>query len=93
MIYEKRSVAGTKIADKSIVTFESVKEAARYLSLDPSHITKCCRGKRPNHGGYTWSYCLESEDTIWIPENSHFLGNPGIDFLPNNPSKEDVAGN
>jgi len=37
-------------------TFESVEEAAHQTSLDASHITKVCNGKRRTTGGFQWKF-------------------------------------
>ena len=42
-------------------TFESVEEAGRQTSLDASHITKVCNGKRQTTGGFQWKF-VNSED-------------------------------
>ena len=39
-----------------IQEYESSYDAARKLNLDPSCITKCCKGKLKTHGGYRWIY-------------------------------------
>ena len=43
--------------DNNIInSFESATEAAREMSLDPSCITKCCKGKQKHCGGWKWKY-------------------------------------
>jgi predicted GIY-YIG superfamily endonuclease len=37
-------------------TFNSIKEAAECYSLNPSHITQCCRGNRKTTGKLHWKY-------------------------------------
>lgn len=37
-------------------TFESVEEAGRQTSLDASHITKVCNGRRQTTGGFQWKF-------------------------------------
>lgn len=37
-------------------TFKSIKEAADYYSLNPSHITQCCKGNRKTSGKLHWKY-------------------------------------
>lgn len=37
--------------------YPSGAEAARCLNLDPSHISKVCRGKLKTTGGYHWEFC------------------------------------
>lgn len=41
---------------KFIQTFASCAEAARYLNLDSSTISKVCRGKNKSHGGFLFRY-------------------------------------
>ena len=36
--------------------FNSIKEAAEYYGLKPTHITRVCRGKRKTTGGFHWEY-------------------------------------
>lgn len=36
--------------------FDTVKEAGEKYSIEPTHITRVCRGKRKSTGGYRWSY-------------------------------------
>ena len=59
-----------------IAEFQSVTQAGACMGIDPSGITKCCKGKRKSIGGYIWRYAEEptfseiSRDTIdpeeWI---------------------------
>ncbi len=38
------------------IEYASTKEAGKQNDVDPSCITKCCRGKRHTAGGYHWDY-------------------------------------
>jgi NUMOD3 motif len=46
----------SKDGKELLKTFESVEEAARQTSLDASHITKVCNGKRRTTGGFHWKF-------------------------------------
>lgn len=48
------------VSGNLIKEFFSIREAANLLNLDPSNISKACRGKRGVVGGYRWSYSLKS---------------------------------
>lgn len=39
-----------------ITYWTSAKEAGRVLGIDPSSITKCCKGKLKSSGGFVWYY-------------------------------------
>lgn len=39
-----------------IAEFYGIHEASRILSINPSDICRCCRGKRNYAGGYQWKY-------------------------------------
>lgn len=44
---------------KNITTgkiFESIKEAGQCYNIQPTHITRVCKGKRKSAGGYRWEY-------------------------------------
>lgn len=49
-------VEGTKLLDNKVLTFNSIVEAAKTLKLDPSSITKVCKGKLKSCGGFSWRY-------------------------------------
>ena len=36
--------------------FSSIRQASKSINVDPSSITKCCKGKRKTAGGYHWQY-------------------------------------
>lgn len=55
-------VIGLNLKDGTQVCFDSIKDASRYLNLDDSHITKCIKGSRKSHGGYSWSLAKISEE-------------------------------
>ena len=38
--------------------FNSIKEAAQKYSIVPTHITRVCRGKRKQTGGFHWEYVM-----------------------------------
>lgn len=44
--------------------FASASEAGEVLHLLPSHISNCCRGKRPHTGGFQWRYESEHIDAL-----------------------------
>ena len=48
--------------DNEIDRFNSIREAARQLNLDPSAIGRVCRGKQDTHGGFKFEYQLTSYD-------------------------------
>ena len=63
-----RSVIASNIETGEILFFESAAEAAKERGFDDSHITKCCRGRRKRHQGYSWSYHLPIntlEETVY----------------------------
>jgi hypothetical protein len=43
-------------------TFESVREAARFVCGSSSAIAQCCNGRRKTHKGYIWGYYLGGRD-------------------------------
>lgn len=36
--------------------FDSINDVQKKLGLDPSHISKCCKGKQQTCGGFHWMY-------------------------------------
>lgn len=42
-------------------SFESISDAARFVSGSVSAIVQCCKGRRKTHKGYKWGYCLGGE--------------------------------
>ena len=53
---KSKRVKQLTLDENVIKIFGSVREAANALSLNPSHISKVCRGKLNMHGGFKWSY-------------------------------------
>ena len=51
----RRAIIAKNLKTKEILIFKNPSEAAK-KGFDSSHIIKCCRGKRPSHRGYAWSY-------------------------------------
>lgn len=41
------------------IIYSSGKECAQAMGLDPSHISKCCRGKAKSHKGYHFEFYYE----------------------------------
>lgn len=42
--------------------FNSVIEASKYYNVNPSNITRCCKGDRKRCGGFEWEYYKERND-------------------------------
>ena len=55
----KLKVCNLNDKNEKINEYESIAEAARKTNLDPSCITKCCKGKLIHHGGFKWQYVDE----------------------------------
>lgn len=52
---ERKKVKGLDRKGKSIGTFDSIREAIRFIGGgDPGKICKCLQGKRQTYKGYTW---------------------------------------
>lgn len=61
----KNKVEGTQVlCIEERRVFESVRDAARWCEGDASTITKCCKGKRKGHKGFTWKYYDVMEDFL-----------------------------
>ena len=45
-----------------ILEFPSIMEASRQLSIDSSHISACCKGKRKSIGGFYWHYVNDDKE-------------------------------
>lgn len=43
-----------------IKIWDCMRDAARELDINPSHMSACCRGKRKTAGGYIWKYADEN---------------------------------
>ena len=61
MSQKKKERGGIPIVQMSkegeiIKIWEHASVAGKTLSISPSSITECCRGKRKSIGGYTWKY-------------------------------------
>lgn len=54
-----RAVRGVNIETGEAVTFASIYKAARFLGISQGNICMCCKGARPNAGGYIWEYIPE----------------------------------
>lgn len=44
------------------IVYNSGKEAAQAMGLDPSHISKCCRGTAKSHKGFHFEFVVEEEE-------------------------------
>ena len=61
-LYEQKTNSSAKevlqysLQGDYLATYPSAAEAARQLNLDPSTITKVCRGKNKTHGGFIFKY-------------------------------------
>ena len=51
----KRPVANYMF-ERLVLTFYSIREAARFYKTSAGNICLCCQGKRPFAKGYTWRY-------------------------------------
>lgn len=51
-----RAVEQYSIGGDFIKHWENIRIAAKTLNIDPSAITKCCRGKLKKTGGFVWRY-------------------------------------
>ena len=50
------SISNKVICLETSVVYNGTKEAGRLNNLDPSSISKVCRGKRQTCGGFHWCY-------------------------------------
>lgn len=48
------------LSNEYIKEWNSMSDAARFLGLDPSRISACCRGKRNKHGNFKWQYSYDN---------------------------------
>ena len=55
-----RKVAQYTKDNKFIKIWDCMRDASRSLTVNPSHITACCRGKRKSAGGFVWKYIDEN---------------------------------
>lgn len=60
---------------KFLKSFESAAEAGRYINIDRTRITSCCKKKSKSAGGYRWSYYEEELDWDYINNNARSLNN------------------
>ena len=63
--YRKIPVVAIQIATGKIRVFEGLRECARKLNLNHSHISKCLNGKCKTHKGYCFKYIEELESGIY----------------------------
>ena len=59
---KKRKVIQLDLNGEIIKTWESIKKASKTLNIDSSAITKCCKGKLKQTGGFKWQYHDEGVD-------------------------------
>ena len=64
------SISATNIKTGESIDFNSGKECARKLGLNPSHITAVLKGKRNHTGGYTFKY-KENENELRQTNNTN----------------------
>lgn len=57
-----REVLATNIETGEQATFSSIYKAARFLNISQGNICMCCKGLRPNAGGYIWEYKEEKDE-------------------------------
>ena len=75
----KRSIVARNLSTGEMMFFESAIKASRDKGFDESHIIKCCRGRRKQHGGYSWSYYLpvktleENAQDAWTLEENNII--------------------
>lgn len=53
---KRTPVVMLSIDDEFIKSFDSLTEAATYVSGSIPHISQCCNGKRKTHLGYKWAF-------------------------------------
>ena len=64
-----KATVGINKVSGLILEFPSAREASRILGIDPSSITKCCKGKRKSIGGYYWHYVENDSYNHYISQN------------------------
>lgn len=52
----KKKICQKDKRGNTITVFDGIIDAANFLSIDPSSITKAASGKRKSAGGYLWEY-------------------------------------
>ena len=65
MNYRKIPIVAIQKDTGKIRVFESQKECARQLNLDPRHISHCLKGRHKTHKGYTFKYIEQLESGIY----------------------------
>lgn len=55
-----KSVLQYDLEDNLIREWNCINEAGKKLKIDPSSITKCCKGKIKYSGGFKWKYKKEA---------------------------------
>lgn len=51
-----RKVSQYDLSGNFIRVFNTVKDAAQAVGINPNNISRACRGGRPSAGGYKWQY-------------------------------------
>ena len=55
-LIERSKVDAVIYENKYNEVFNSIREAGNFAKIDPSTISKYCRGKQKTSGGYHWEY-------------------------------------
>lgn len=55
-LYNARSVCQFTLDNELIAQYDTQTEASKRTKIAQSDISRCCRGKRNNAGGYIWKY-------------------------------------
>jgi hypothetical protein len=55
-IHRKAVLQIDMVTGEILNEFLGVNETAELLNLDSGNITRCCNGKRKQHGGFIWRY-------------------------------------
>lgn len=53
---KQRKVKQFDLNGNLIKTYEYIKDASKLLNIDPSSISKCCKGKRKTAGKFIWEF-------------------------------------
>lgn len=59
----QRKIKQYSLEGEYIAEFNYIREAKRYLNIDGSSISACCRGKRKSAGGFIWKYADDNNST------------------------------
>lgn len=62
-----RKVAQLDLNGNVVAIWKSIREAEAALGIDNSHISRCCRGKLKQTGGYRWQYVDTRGRGRWCP--------------------------